>query len=251
MSAMNKMSTMNKMVIAAASATMAVEGIQIKPLNADGIEEIKIVITGDGAVGKTCMLTSYVNNAIPGGYIPTVFDNYKARTMYKNRPIELALWDTAGQDEYDSLRELAYPDTHAFILAYSTISPESLNHIKNKWYPEMKRMNPTAPFIIVATKTDCRSDPEHIQDLRERNQRPVTTAEGQALAKELGAHAFVECSAVTQEGLNEAMNMAVDAALWNTQVERAGIWDGLRTTVAQRTSNFFGGLSGFFRRRAN
>ena len=57
------------------------------------------------------------------------------------------------------------------------------------------------------------------------------------MAKELGAHAFVECSAKTQEGLNEAMDMAVDAALWNTQVERSGMWKEVRTTVAERTRN--------------
>jgi Ras family protein A len=65
-------------------------------------------------------------------YVPTVFENYVADIQVDGKHVELALWDTAGQEDYDRLRPLSYPDTHVVLICFSIDRPESLENVWDK-----------------------------------------------------------------------------------------------------------------------
>uniref|UniRef100_A0A4W6FL57 Ras homolog family member B n=1 Tax=Lates calcarifer TaxID=8187 RepID=A0A4W6FL57_LATCA len=120
----------------------------------------KLVIVGDGACGKTCLLIVFSKDQFPEVYVPTVFENYIADIEVDGKQVELALWDTAGQEDYDRLRPLSYPDTDVILMCFSIDSPDSLENIPEKWTPEVKHFCPNVPIILVGNKKDLRND-EH------------------------------------------------------------------------------------------
>lgn len=177
------------------------------------MQTIKCVVVGDGAVGKTCLMISYTTNAFLGEYVPTVFDNYTAHVMVDGKMINLNLWDTAGQEDYDRLRPLSYPMANVFLVCFSLVSPASFENVKEKWYPEVNHHCPGIPIVLVGTKLDLRDDHVTTEALREKHMSPITSLQGLHLQKEIRAVKYVECSAVTLKNLKTVFDEAILAVL--------------------------------------
>lgn len=61
-----------------------------------------------------------------------MFENYVADVEVDGKHVELALWDTAGQEDYDRLRPLSYPDSHVILICFAIDSPDSLDNVQEK-----------------------------------------------------------------------------------------------------------------------
>lgn len=179
---------------------------------------LKCVVVGDGAVGKTSLLISYTRNSFPADYVPTVFDNYNADVLSDGKPISLGLWDTAGQEDYDTLRPLSYPMTDVFLVCFSVISETSFKNVTNKWIPELRHHEPDTPLLLCGLKTDLRYDSKIKLPYGEKI---VSIASAKALAKDLGIR-YVECSALTQEGLKAVFDEVIRLGLRPKRNPREG-----------------------------
>lgn len=176
-----------------------------------GATRVKLVVVGDGAVGKTSLLISYATNNFPTEYVPTVFENYTARKKRNDDTILLHLWDTAGQEEYDRLRPLSYPGADVVLLCFSTVSQASYDAIRDKWAPEVNHYIHEVPHILVGTKIDLR-EAQH-PDPNSGKFEPITPDMGQAMAKQIKAAKYVEVSSKTRQGLEDVFNQAIDLVL--------------------------------------
>ena len=125
------------------------------------------------------------------------------------------MWDTAGQEDYDRLRPLSYPDTDVILMCFSIDSPDSLENIPEKWTPEVHHFCPNVPIILVGNKRDLRNDENTKRELLKMKQEPVKYEEGHAMATKIGANHYLECSAKTKDGVREVFESATRAALQN------------------------------------
>ncbi|KAJ7743317.1 P-loop containing nucleoside triphosphate hydrolase protein [Mycena metata] len=172
--------------------------------------EKKCVVIGDGNVGK-------LYKSFPAEYVPFIYDagphtiSIGAESSYT-----LGTFDTGGLtkllggEDYDRLRPLSYPQTDVFLVCFKVTRVASFENVRRKWVPEIQHYCPDVPFLVVGTQIDLRQDPEV---LNQQDQPPVTTEQGARLAHQLGAAKYVECSALTQEGLEDVFREAILATL--------------------------------------
>ena len=133
--------------------------------------------------------------------------------MVDSKPISLGLWDTAGQEDYDRLRPLSYPQTDIFVVCFSIISRPSFDNIATKWVPEIRHHCPTVPILLSGNKVDLKNDSSALERLRSKGMTPISIEEGKLKAKEVGAVGYYETSALTQQGVKDMFDAAIRAVL--------------------------------------
>jgi len=122
--------------------------------------ELKIVVVGDGTVGKTCLLSVFGSDEFAFEHIPTIFENKQHSYKHANGQVwNLDLWDTAGQENFDRLRPLSYKEVNCFLVCFSVADEDTLDNIKYKWMPELQNhASGNEKFILVGTKCDMRAN---------------------------------------------------------------------------------------------
>uniref|UniRef100_A0A673BZM8 Ras homolog family member V n=1 Tax=Sphaeramia orbicularis TaxID=375764 RepID=A0A673BZM8_9TELE len=176
-------------------------------------DEVSCMLVGDGAVGKTSMIISYIFNGYNSEYRQTAFDVFTGLVHVNGVPTRIKLIDTAGQEEFGHLRSLCYAHVDVFILCFSLVNPVSFDNITSKWIPQIRARNLTSPIVLVGTQSDLCHDVDVLIHLDQRNSRPVHLRQARRLAKRIRAHDYMECSALTQHNLKDVFDCAISAAM--------------------------------------
>ena len=153
----------------------------------------KIILVGDSGVGKTCLLSMYINGKC-GPTIPTIALEFctKEIELDDNYKVKVQLWDTAGQDKFRAITRNYYKGANGIILIYDVTNINTYENIK-KWLNEIKEeISDKVSIILIGNKID------------NENQRKITKEQGEKLANEVNIP-FFETSAKTGEGINESV----------------------------------------------
>ncbi|CAH2355819.1 GTP-binding protein Rho2p [[Candida] railenensis] len=174
----------------------------------------KVVIVGDGACGKTSLLYVFTLGEFPTEYHPTVFENYVTDCRIDGKAVQLALWDTAGQEEYERLRPLSYNNSHVILIGFAIDVPDSFDNARTKWVEEVRKYCSGVPYLLVGLKKDLRT--------RDSSEEFVQYSSGEAAAKQIGAKKYLESSALSGEGVDDIFELAIRTSLLAKEKESTG-----------------------------
>ncbi|KFQ78032.1 Rho-related GTP-binding protein RhoV, partial [Phoenicopterus ruber ruber] len=162
------------------------------------------------------------------------------QVLVDGAPVRIQLWDTAGQEDFDCLRSLCYPDTDVFLVCFSVVNPSSFQNITEKWIPEIRTHNPRAPVLLVGTQADLRDDVNVLISLDRYHVKPVPRPQAEGLADKIRAEAYLECSALTQKNLKEVFDMAIVSGVEHkARQEKKMTTKGIKTLSKCRWKKFF------------
>eukprot|EP00727_Mastigamoeba_balamuthi_P013965 m51a1_g9191 putative ras gtpase (198) ;mRNA; r:81645-82805 len=154
------------------------------------VELYRVVIVGDGGVGKSCLTIQLTQNHFITDYDPTIENSYRKPLMVDNELCMLDILDTAGQEEYSAMRDQYFRTGNGFIVVYSVVDRHSYDKVE-EYHDQILRVKEESafPMILAANKSDL---PE----------RTVQPAEGEALSAKWGVP-LLETSAKTRTNVDE------------------------------------------------
>ncbi|XP_008109828.1 rho-related GTP-binding protein RhoH [Anolis carolinensis] len=170
------------------------------------LDSVKCVLVGDSAVGKTALLLRFTSETFPDMYRPTVYENTGVDVFLDGVQISLGLWDTAGGDSFKGIRPLSYQQADVVLMCFSVANRNSFLNLRNKWVTEIRTHLPRIPILVVATQTDQRETGPH-------SAACISPVHGKRLAKDIRAKGYVECSSLTNRGVQQVFECAVRTAV--------------------------------------
>eukprot|EP01094_Clydonella_sp_ATCC50884_P028252 TRINITY_DN841_c0_g1_i1.p1 TRINITY_DN841_c0_g1~~TRINITY_DN841_c0_g1_i1.p1 ORF type:complete len:188 (+),score=57.98 TRINITY_DN841_c0_g1_i1:285-848(+) len=157
----------------------------------------RVVLIGEGGVGKSCLTIRFINEKFVEEYDPTLEDSYRKQVTVDDKEYLLDIFDTAGQEDFSAVRDQYMRTGDGFICVYAITLPHSFSKIKD-FYDHVRRVKDieSIPLVVLGNKCDLESE------------RKVSTEEGQALCQDLHAK-FLETSAKTAVNVDEAFHTIV------------------------------------------
>ena len=134
----------------------------------------------------------------------SVFDDYTCKVPIGSKTLQLSLWDTAGQEDFDAIRPMSYPGTNVFLLCFAVNKRDTFKNVTAKWVGELKQHAPKVPILLLGTKCDLRQEP---------GEDCISPAECEKLAKQIGAFKYDEVSAMKNIGVKQAFEDAIRKAI--------------------------------------
>jgi len=176
-------------------------------MNGTAAIEVKCVLVGDSAVGKTSLLLRFTSETFPDAYKPTVYENTGVDVHVDGLAISLGLWDTGGDDTFRQIRPMSYQQADVVLLCFSVANPGSLSAVLHKWEAEVRGHLPSVPVLVVGTQTDLRESagPNRVAC--------VSADQGRRVARQLRAKGYLECSALGNRGVKQVFECAVRTAV--------------------------------------
>ena len=192
---------------------------------------LKVVVVGESGSDQIKLLFTYTTNEYPTEYVPTVFDNYSANVILDGSSLQLGLWSTAYQEDYNKLRPLSYPGTDAFVLIFNIHDRGTYDRVKINSFEEISHHCPGTPFILVGIDDCINQEERDIKrgELEAMNLSPVSPEEMILLADEIGAFSVHYTHLPTFSGVKEVFDAAMRAALAHdaAHTRRPSITEGL------------------------
>ena len=123
----------------------------------DGLP-IKVVLLGETAVGKSCLIARFISDTFITNHITTMAGSFSSKNVFydkANKKIQYEIWDTAGQEKYRAVNKMFYQDASVIILVLDITRRDTFEAIKNYWYPELRDNAPKdVIYAIAANKCD-------------------------------------------------------------------------------------------------
>jgi len=159
----------------------------------------KMVILGDGGVGKSALSVQFMQNHFISDYDPTIENSYQKTIMLEGEVCVVDLLDTAGQEEYAVMRNQYMQAGQGFLLAYSINNRDTFQSIPNFHEQIQDVKNNACPIVLIGNKSDL------------EDSRLVSLMEGQSLASKLGQIPFFEASAKDRVNVVESFQCLLRA----------------------------------------